>query len=327
MLDENFWDDSQKAQTIIKTMNRLKELVDESLSLEQKFEEFNQILDELKQNSDPELFEMVQQDILTEFQSFDAFEIKVLLAGEYDVNSAIVEIHPGAGGTESQDWAQMLYRMYTRWANRHDYKVEVIDYLPGDEAGLKSVTFSITGDYVFGYLKGEKGVHRLVRISPFDSSGRRHTSFASVDIMPVIENETDIELDVNELEIDTHRSSGAGGQHVNKTDSAVRITHLPTGISVHVQSERSQLQNKAQAMDLIKSKLLQLQIQEQAQKISDIKGEQKNIEWGSQIRSYVFMPYTLVKDNRTSVEVGNIESVMDGNIDPFIQGYLKQNLK
>ena len=327
MLDENFWDDPQKAQTTIKTMNRLKELVDESLSLEQKFEEFNQILDELKQNSDPELFEMVQQDILTEFQSFDAFEIKVLLAGEYDVNSAIVEIHPGAGGTESQDWAQMLYRMYTRWANSHDYKVEVIDYLPGDEAGLKSVTFSITGDYVFGYLKGEKGVHRLVRISPFDSSGRRHTSFASVDIMPVIENETDIELDVNELEIDTHRSSGAGGQHVNKTDSAVRITHLPTGISVHVQSERSQLQNKAQAMDLIKSKLLQLQIQEQAQKISDIKGEQKNIEWGSQIRSYVFMPYTLVKDNRTSVEVGNIESVMDGNIDPFIQGYLKQNLK
>ena len=327
MLDENFWDDPQKAQTTIKTMNRLKELVDESLSLEQKFEEFNQILDELKQNSDPELFEMVQQDILTEFQSFDAFEIKVLLAGEYDVNSAIVEIHPGAGGTESQDWAQMLYRMYTRWANSHDYKVEVIDYLPGDEAGLKSVTFSITGDYVFGYLKGEKGVHRLVRISPFDSSGRRHTSFASVDIMPVIENETDIELDVNELEIDTHRSSGAGGQHVNKTDSAVRITHLPTGISVHVQSERSQLQNKAQAMDLIKSKLLQLQIQEQAQKISDIKGEQKNIEWGSQIRSYVFMPYTLVQDNRTSVEVGNIESVMDGNIDPFIQGYLKQNLK
>lgn len=327
MLDENFWDDPQKAQITIKTINRLKELVDESLSLEQKFEEFNQILDELKQNSDPELFEMVQQDIMTEFQSFDAYEIKVLLAGEYDVNSAIVEIHPGAGGTESQDWAQMLYRMYTRWANRHDYKVEVIDYLPGDEAGIKSVTFSITGDYVFGYLKGEKGVHRLVRISPFDSSGRRHTSFASVDIMPVIENETDIELDVNELEIDTHRSSGAGGQHVNKTDSAVRITHLPTGISVHVQSERSQLQNKAQAMDLIKSKLLQLQIQEQAQKISDIKGEQKNIEWGSQIRSYVFMPYTLVKDNRTSVEVGNIESVMDGNIDPFIQGYLKQNLK
>lgn len=327
MLDENFWNDSQKAQATIKTMNRLKELVDESLSLENKFDEFNQILDELKQNSDPELFEMVQQDILSEFELFDAYEIKVLLSGEYDVNSAIVEIHPGAGGTESQDWAQMLYRMYTRWANRHDYKVEVIDYLPGDEAGIKSVTFSITGDYVFGYLKGEKGVHRLVRISPFDSSGRRHTSFASVDIMPVIENETDIELDVNELEIDTHRSSGAGGQHVNKTDSAVRITHLPTGISVHVQSERSQLQNKAQAMELIKSKLLQLKIQEQAQKISDIKGEQKNIEWGSQIRSYVFMPYTLVKDNRTSVEVGNIESVMDGNIDPFIQGYLKQNLK
>lgn len=327
MLHESFWNDSQKAQTTIKTMNRLKNLVEESQSLESKFEEFSQILDELRHNSDPELFEMIQQDILNELTNFDAYEIKVLLSGEYDVNSAIVEIHPGAGGTESQDWAQMLYRMYTRWANRHDYKVEVIDYLPGDEAGIKSVTFSITGDYVFGYLKGEKGVHRLVRISPFDSSGRRHTSFASVDIMPVIENDTDLELDINELEIDTHRSSGAGGQHVNKTDSAVRITHLPTGISVHVQSERSQLQNKAQAMELIKSKLLQLQIQEQAQKISDIKGEQKNIEWGSQIRSYVFMPYTLVKDNRTSVEVGNIESVMDGNIDPFIQGYLKQNLK
>lgn len=327
MLHETFWNDSQKAQTTIKTMNRLKNLVEESQSLESKFEEFSQILDELRHNSDPELFEMIQQDILNELTNFDTYEIKVLLSGEYDVNSAIVEIHPGAGGTESQDWAQMLYRMYTRWANRHDYKVEVIDYLPGDEAGIKSVTFSITGDYVFGYLKGEKGVHRLVRISPFDSSGRRHTSFASVDIMPVIENDTDLELDINELEIDTHRSSGAGGQHVNKTDSAVRITHLPTGISVHVQSERSQLQNKAQAMELIKSKLLQLQIQEQAQKISDIKGEQKNIEWGSQIRSYVFMPYTLVKDNRTSVEVGNIESVMDGNIDPFIQGYLKQNLK
>lgn len=327
MLHESFWNDSQKAQTTIKTMNRLKNLVEESQSLESKFEEFSQILDELRHNSDPELFEMIQQDILNELTNFDTYEIKVLLSGEYDVNSAIVEIHPGAGGTESQDWAQMLYRMYTRWANRHDYKVEVIDYLPGDEAGIKSVTFSITGDYVFGYLKGEKGVHRLVRISPFDSSGRRHTSFASVDIMPVIENDTDLELDINELEIDTHRSSGAGGQHVNKTDSAVRITHLPTGISVHVQSERSQLQNKAQAMELIKSKLLQLQIQEQAQKISDIKGEQKNIEWGSQIRSYVFMPYTLVKDNRTSVEVGNIESVMDGNIDPFIQGYLKQNLK
>ncbi len=327
MLHETFWNDSQKAQTTIKTMNRLKNLVEESQSLESKFEEFSQILDELRHNSDPELFEMIQQDILNELINFDTYEIKVLLSGEYDVNSAIVEIHPGAGGTESQDWAQMLYRMYTRWANRHDYKVEVIDYLPGDEAGIKSVTFSITGDYVFGYLKGEKGVHRLVRISPFDSSGRRHTSFASVDIMPVIENDTDLELDINELEIDTHRSSGAGGQHVNKTDSAVRITHLPTGISVHVQSERSQLQNKAQAMELIKSKLLQLQIQEQAQKISDIKGEQKNIEWGSQIRSYVFMPYTLVKDNRTSVEVGNIESVMDGNIDPFIQGYLKQNLK
>lgn len=251
----------------------------------------------------------------------------MLLSGEYDANSAILEIHPGAGGTESQDWAQMLYRMYTRWANNNQFKVSILNYLDGDEAGIKSVTIQIDGNYAYGYLKGEMGVHRLVRISPFDSSGRRHTSFASVDVMPVLDDAESVEIDPNDLIVDTHRASGAGGQHVNKTDSAVRITHIPTGISVHVQSERSQMQNRAQAMNILMNKLELLRLQEHAEKISDLKGEQKNIEWGSQIRSYVFMPYTLVKDVRTGVEVGNVASVMDGEIEPFIQGYLKSLLK
>ncbi len=251
----------------------------------------------------------------------------MLLSGEYDANSAILEIHPGAGGTESQDWAQMLYRMYTRWANNNQFKVSILNYLDGDEAGIKSVTIQIDGNYAYGYLKGEMGVHRLVRISPFDSSGRRHTSFASVDVMPVLDDAESVEIDPNDLIVDTHRASGAGGQHVNKTDSAVRITHIPTGIAVHVQSERSQMQNRAQAMNILMNKLELLRLQEHAEKISDLKGEQKNIEWGSQIRSYVFMPYTLVKDVRTGVEVGNVASVMDGEIEPFIQGYLKSLLK
>ena len=221
----------------------------------------------------------------------------------------------------------MLYRMFTRWASDKGYKVTVINYLDGDEAGLKSVTIQIDGDYAYGYLKSEMGVHRLVRISPFDSSGRRHTSFSSVDVMTVLDDSLDEEINPKDLEIDTHRASGAGGQHVNKTDSAVRITHIPTGLSVHVQSERSQMQNRAQAMNILKTKLELLRIHEHAAKISDLKGEQKNIEWGSQIRSYVFMPYTLVKDDRTGVEVGNVQSVMDGNIAPFIQGYLKSLLK
>lgn len=306
--------------------NRLLGLVNEYQSLTRQFDDLNESLGELKNNYNDEFFEMIQSECLAAIESFEAFEIKVLLCNDYDENSALLEIHPGAGGTESQDWAEMLYRMYTRWANKKNYKVMVIDYQQGDEAGIKSVTMMIEGDYAYGYLKSEKGVHRLVRISPFDSSGRRHTSFASVEVMPKIEQDDSIQLDPNDLEIDTHRASGAGGQHVNKTDSAVRITHIPTGISVHVQSERSQMQNREQALALIKAKLLQLQREQQAKEISDLKGEMKNIEWGSQIRSYVFMPYTLVKDSRTQVEVGNIQSVMDGDIDPFIQGYLKKGI-
>lgn len=311
---------------MINETNRQKELVEEYDRLHRLFSDYESSLLELKDSFEPEIYEMIEEEVTQSLEEFSQFEILILLSGEYDAKSAILEIHPGAGGTESQDWAAMLYRMYTRWASDHGYKVTVLDYLDGDEAGLKSATLQIDGNYVYGYLKGEMGVHRLVRISPFDSSGRRHTSFASIDVMPVLDEDVSVEIDPNDLEIDTHRSSGAGGQHVNKTDSAVRITHLPTGLSVHVQSERSQMQNRAQAMQLIKTKLELLRIQAHKDKISDLKGEQKNIEWGSQIRSYVFMPYTLVKDNRTGVEVGNVQGVMDGDIDPFIQGYLKSLL-
>ncbi len=303
--------------------NHAKQLLEEHQQLETNLNDLNDTLKELKQSFEQELYDLVEMEAESVFERLNQFEIQVLLNQEYDANYALLEIHPGAGGTESQDWAEMLYRMYQRWANDKGFAIKTLDYQAGDEAGIKSVTFSIEGPYAYGYLKGEKGVHRLVRISPFDSSGRRHTSFTSVDVMPVIDEDVDIELDPNELEIDTHRSSGAGGQHVNKTDSAVRITHIPTKISVHVQAERSQMQNRQQAMAILKAKLIQLKLEERAEKISDIKGEQKNIEWGSQIRSYVFMPYTLVKDNRSQVEVGNVQSVMDGNLDPFIQGYLR----
>ena len=325
-MEANFWDDQKKAQSTLRANTRLKDIVETYEKLVTKMSEYRDVLEELRNGFDQEMFDLVEQEAMETLVEYNDFETKVLLSNEYDIYSAIVEIHPGAGGTESQDWAEMLYRMYTRWANRHDFKVTVIDYQDGDEAGLKSVTFEVEGDYAYGLLLAEKGVHRLVRISPFDSSGRRHTSFSSVDVMPKLSDEIDIELDPNDLIIDTHRSSGAGGQHVNKTDSAVRITHKPTGIMVHVQNERSQMQNREQALNLIKSKLYQLKIEEQLQKISDIKGEQKQIEWGSQIRSYVFMPYTLVKDNRTNYEQGNVEAVMDGDIDGFIQAYLKSKI-
>ena len=249
-----------------------------------------------------------------------------LLSGKYDSNNAILTIHPGAGGTESQDWAEMLYRMYTRWANKNGYEVKELDYLEGDEAGLKSVTFEIIGDNAYGYIKCEKGVHRLVRISPFDSGGRRHTSFASIEVLPEITDDIEIDINLDDLRIDTYRASGAGGQHINKTSSAVRITHIPTNTVVACQSERSQIQNRETAMKMLKSKLLDLKEKEQKEKIEDLKGEQKDIAWGSQIRSYVFCPYTMVKDHRTNYEVGNVESVMDGNIDDFIEAYLKMKL-
>ena len=256
-------------------------------------------------------------------REIDKLEIQTLLSGKYDKNNAILTLHPGAGGTESQDWAEMLYRMYSKWAASNGYKLKELDYLEGDEAGIKSVTFSITGENSYGYLKGEMGVHRLVRISPFDSGGRRHTSFASLEVLPEITEDIVLEINPEDLRIDTYRASGAGGQHINKTDSAVRITHIPTNIVVACQSERSQIQNKETAMKMLKSKLLELKEKEQKEKIEDLKGVQKDIAWGSQIRSYVFCPYTMVKDHRTNYEVGNIEAVMDGELTDFMESYLK----
>ena len=253
---------------------------------------------------------------------YDNLKISTLLDGEYDKNNAIITLHSGAGGTEACDWTNMLFRMYTKWADRNDFQIEILDMLDGDEAGLKSVTIQVNGENAYGYLKSEKGIHRLVRVSPFDSSGRRHTSFASCDVMPEIENDTDIQINTEDIRIDTYRASGAGGQHVNKTSSAIRITHNPTGIVVQCQDERSQFSNKDRAMKMLKSKLLSLKIEEQMKKLAEIRGDVKEIGWGSQIRSYVFMPYTMVKDHRTSEETGNVQAVMDGNIDNFISAYL-----
>ena len=273
--------------------------------------------------------ESLVEEILAEQAAIIAEEekqrIEVLLSGEYDKNNAIIAFHPGAGGTEAQDWALMLYRLYTRWGEKHGYNVKLLDWLDGEEAGLKSATILVEGLNAYGYLKSENGVHRLVRVSPFDSSGRRHTSFASVEVMPEFDDDNSIEINEADLEITAHRSSGAGGQHVNKTDSAIRIVHIPTGIVVGCQTERSQLQNKETAMKMLKSKLMEIKQREKLDKIEDIKGNKTNIEWGSQIRSYVFMPYTLAKDTRTGYEDGNIQAVMDGEIDGFINAYLKEN--
>jgi len=274
--------------------------------------------------------EEVAKDILKSTSNLEneveKLQLETLLSGKYDKNNAILTIHPGAGGTESQDWAEMLYRMYTRWATKNGFEIKELDYLEGDEAGIKSVTFEIVGENAYGYMKCEMGVHRLVRISPFDAGGRRHTSFASLEVLPEITDDFQIEINQDDLRVDTYRASGAGGQHINKTSSAVRITHIPTNIVVACQSERSQIQNRETAMRMLKSKLLNLKEQEQKDTIDELKGEQKDIAWGSQIRSYVFCPYTLVKDHRTNYEVGNVESVMDGNIDGFIESYLKFDL-
>ena len=272
---------------------------------------------------DDELVKEILTGTKTIQSELDDLEVETLLSGRYDINNAIVTIHPGAGGTESQDWAEMLYRMYCRWANDNEYSVQELDYIDGDEAGLKSVTFLISGEYAYGYMKSEKGVHRLVRISPFDAGGRRHTSFASVEVLPEITEDIEIEINPDDLRIDTYRASGAGGQHINKTSSAIRITHIPTNIVVACQTERSQIQNRETAMKMLKSKLLDMKEREHKEKIEDLKGEQKDIAWGSQIRSYVFCPYTLVKDHRTNFEVGNVQNVMDGDLNGFMREYLK----
>ena len=326
MLEDGFWNDQRKAQSLIQEANGLKALIEKYEELTTEVSMLVESANELKVSYDEEMFMLVEEEFTETQKKYEDFEIMVLLSHPYDQRNAIVELHPGAGGTESMDWASMLYRMYTRYANLKGYKVTVLDWLDGEEAGIKSVTFKVEGLLAYGYLKSEKGVHRLVRISPFDASGRRHTSFVSVDVMPEFNDDINIEIRPEDIIVETHRASGAGGQHINKTDSAVRIIHKPTGIVTSCQSERSQIQNKEQAMTMLKSKLYQKYIEEQEAKLAQIKGEQKAIEWGSQIRSYVFCPYTLVKDHRTNYEEGNVNKVMDGEIEEFIYAYLKSQI-
>ena len=302
-----------KKESYFKVFNEVNNLIEMNELLEIEFD--NDLKNELLQNT-KELTKNIEK-----------LEIATLLSGKYDSNNAIITLHPGAGGTESQDWAEMLYRMYSRWANKNGFTVKELDYLDGEEAGLKSVTALVEGPYAYGYLKGEMGVHRLVRISPFDSGGRRHTSFASLEVLPEITDDIELDIKQEDLRIDTYRASGAGGQHINKTDSAIRITHIPTNIVVTCQSERSQTMNKETAMKMLKSKLLDLKEKEHKDKIEDLKGVQQEIAWGSQIRSYVFCPYTMVKDHRTNYETGNVQAVMDGEINEFIESYLKMNIK
>ena len=324
MADPGFWDDPEAAQQIMQKITALRSKIDKFNELKTMVEDAETLYEMAKEENDDSLLDEVKDALTPAMQPLEAFELETLLSGKYDRNNAIISIHPGAGGTESQDWADMLYRMYVRWAERRGFGVTLLDYLAGEEAGIKSVTLLIKGEYAFGYLKAEKGVHRLVRISPFDASGRRHTSFAALEVMPEVDHDDDIEIDPKDLKIDTYRSTGAGGQHINTTDSAVRITHLPTGIVVQCQNERSQIQNRATAMKMLTSRLVELKIKEHEQEMASIQVEQQEIGWGSQIRSYVFHPYTMAKDHRTNIEKGNIQAVMDGDIDEFIQGYLKQ---
>lgn len=327
MVQPDFWDDQQTAQGLINEGNGLKELVNEYKSLLESQENLELTLELVKEEPDEELQKDMEEELADLIKRLNDYELQLLLSEEHDKNNAILELHPGAGGTESQDWGSMLLRMYTRWGEKRGFKVETLDYLPGDEAGIKSVTLAIKGHNAYGYLKAEKGVHRLVRISPFDSSGRRHTSFVSCEVMPEFNEEIEIDIRTEDLKIDTYRASGAGGQHINTTDSAVRITHLPTNVVVTCQSERSQIKNRESAMKMLKAKLYQKRIEEQEQELAEIRGEQKEIGWGSQIRSYVFHPYSMVKDHRTNTESGNVQGVMDGDIDTFINAYLRSKIK
>ncbi|MBN8235336.1 peptide chain release factor 2 [Halobacillus kuroshimensis] len=326
MTEPGFWDDQNTAQKVIDEVNGLKGLVHTLEEHEETHENLEVSYELVKEEEDEELLEDLVQEVQKLSNDLNQFELNILLSEPYDKNNAILELHPGAGGTESQDWASMLLRMYTRWAEKKGFSVQTMDYLPGDEAGVKSVTLLIKGHNAYGYLKAEKGVHRLVRISPFDSSGRRHTSFVSCEVMPEFNDEIEIDVRTEDLKIDTYRASGAGGQHVNTTDSAVRITHTPTNTVVTCQSERSQIKNRDQAMKMLKAKLYQLEIERQQQELDDIRGEQKEIGWGSQIRSYVFHPYSMVKDHRTNEEVGNTQGVMDGGLDKFIDAYLRSQM-
>ena len=323
VLAPNFWSDQRLAQKKTKELNELKESRDTLQKLARDLEDLKVLLDLAVSEEDGDTLNDVIAESERLLKFAERYELEMLLNGPYDSSDALLTIHPGAGGTESQDWGSMLYRMYMRWAEINDYTAKVLDFQPGDEAGIKSVTISISGPYACGYLKAEAGVHRLVRISPFDSAGRRHTSFCSVDVIPQISDAGEIEIDPKDLEIDTYRSGGAGGQHVNKTDSAVRITHIPTGIVVQCQNERSQHANKETAMNMLMSKLVALKLQKQKEELEAIRGEKAENTWGSQIRSYVFCPYTMVKDHRTGLETGNVDAVMDGAIQDFIEAYLR----
>ena len=319
----DFWDDPEKSNQKMRESKSLKDVVDTMNALGRQYDDILTLIEMGYEDNDPAIIPDIEQELKEFKETFENIRISTLLSGEYDRNNAILKLNAGAGGTESCDWCSMLYRMYTRWAERKGYTLDVIDYLDGDEAGIKSVTFQINGENAYGYLKSEKGVHRLVRISPFNAQGKRQTSFVSLDVMPDIKEDVDVEIKDEDIRIDTYRSSGAGGQHINKTSSAIRITHFPTGIVVTCQNERSQFQNKDKAMQMLKAKLYLLKQEENAEKLSGIRGDVKEIGWGNQIRSYVMQPYTMVKDHRTEEESGNVNAVLDGAIDPFINAYLR----
>ncbi|EGQ1677566.1 peptide chain release factor 2 [Staphylococcus pseudintermedius] len=328
MADPQFWDNQERAQTIIDQNNAIKSVVNNYYEVAETLEEMAATYELLQEEYDDEMKDDLEQEVIGFQTKVDQFELQLLLDGEHDANNAILELHPGAGGTESQDWTNMLLRMYQRYCEQQGFKVEIVDYQAGDEAGVKSVTMLVKGHNAYGYLKAEKGVHRLVRISPFDSSGRRHTSFASCDVIPEFNNEKiEVEINPDDITVDTFRASGAGGQHINKTESAIRITHHPTGIVVNNQNERSQIKNREAAMKMLKAKLYQLELEQKEQELAAIRGEQKEIGWGSQIRSYVFHPYSMVKDHRTNEETGNVNAVMDGEIGPFIEAYLRHQMQ
>lgn len=324
MQEPSFWSDLDEAQKVTQEEKGLKIRLDSFKSSMQRVEDIEVLVEMAKEEDDEELYKEIDNELKLLEDEIEKCKIEILLSGEYDRNNAIITLHSGAGGTDAQDWTEMLLRMYTRWAEKKEFKVELLDSLQGDEAGIKSATLKIIGEFAYGYLKAEKGIHRLVRISPFNANGKRQTSFASLEVLPELTSDQDIEIRADDLKVDTYRSSGAGGQHVNKTESAVRITHIPTGIIVQCQNERSQFQNRDTALNMLKAKLIELKERAHKDKIEDLTGEQKDIGWGSQIRSYVFHPYTMVKDHRTSAETGNVNAVMDGDIDLFIINYLKQ---
>ena len=321
MQEAGFWDDVQKAQEVTQEAKRVKDKIDKFKNLNERIDDV-EVLKELMEENDEETAKEIISEVKALSKEIDTLKIETILSGEYDRNDAILTLHTGVGGSDANDWTEMLLRMYTRWCEKKGYSLETIDYLPGDEAGVKSVTLKVKGEFAYGYLKAEKGIHRLVRISPFNANGKRQTSFASVEVLPELTSDQDIEINPVDLRIDTYRAGGAGGQHVNKTESAVRITHIPTGIVVQCQNERSQFSNRDTAMGMLKSKLIELKERAHKEKIEDLTGELKDMGWGSQIRSYVFHPYSMVKDHRTNVETSNVNGVMDGDLDNFIIAYL-----